>query len=70
MAMTRAGQVALDLLRIEDPQRELPWGGRSPRALTDAFKRFSLRHEDDQGEPTDVSDAMIEEQCRRHFHGS
>ena len=44
--MTREGRAVFDELRIRqglDPR--LPWGGRSPRSLTKAYARFSLRHE-------------------------
>jgi len=43
--LTRAGVVKLDELRVKqglDPK--MPWGGRSPRVLTKAYKRFSLKH--------------------------
>ncbi len=74
MSLTRAGVVALKELRkvSQSPgsgvQLELPWGGRSPRTLTQAFQRFSLQHEAARLEELD--DEIIEEQCRRHLYGS
>ena len=44
--ITPRGRAILDSLRVEqglDP--DLPWGGRSPRHLTEAYQRFSLTHE-------------------------
>ena len=68
--MTAAGRRALEALRRarELGQLDLPWGGRSPRELTDAWKRFSLRQRDDENEGS-ASDEMVDEQCRRHQHG-
>jgi len=46
MAMRDAGRAALDQLRISqglDP--DLPWGGRSPRVLTEAWNRFRFVRE-------------------------
>ena len=60
----------LDSLRVEqglDP--DLPWGGRSPRHLTDAYIRFSLTHEAATLDEF-FDDAVIDEQCRRHQYGS
>jgi len=69
--MTRAGRAALDDLRKEALDPSLPWGGRSPRALTRAHQRFTLRDEtapiDELGDP---DDAMIDEQYRRFLYGS
>jgi len=42
--LTRAGVVLLDELRMKqglDPKK--PWGGRSPRVLTKAYIKFTLR---------------------------
>ncbi len=64
--MTREGRAILDAMRLEsglDP--ELPWGGRSPRALTKAYEKFTLRRD---ASPLD-EDAMIDEQYRRFLHG-
>ena len=73
--MTRAGrQLFLKLrdeqgvLLPEDPT--VPWGGRSPRSLTDAFIRFSLPQETANREVDDWGDEYLDEQCRRHFNGS
>ena len=69
--MTEAGRLLLDELRqgdLDPAQLELPWGGRSPRVLTQAHIRFSLRPRDDEDEPS-ASDAMVEEMCRRHQYG-
>ncbi len=69
MTLTPAGRAALDKLRVEqglDPK--LPWGGRSPRVLTEAHIRFSLGHEaatlDDFFE-----DSVIDEQHQRFLNG-
>jgi len=62
MAMTPEGRAALDELRQEAGLDEsLPWGGRSPRALTRAHKIYILRHEASPPE----EDAMLEDQYRR-----
>ena len=69
--MTPKGHQLLDELRIEqglDPS--LPWGGRSPRCLT---RGHELRILSDDAAPLDEflgDEELIEEQCRRHFHGS
>ena len=64
MAMSRAGREKLDRLRQEaglDPR--LPWGGRSPRVLTQAHQRFTLRQET---APVDeLSDVELENQYQR-----
>ncbi len=62
MAITRAGTAALDELRQEAGLDEsLPWGGRSPRVLTKAYQRFTLRRE---AAPLD-EEAGLDEQYRR-----
>ena len=63
--MTDAGRALLDVKRLEDPvDPRLPWGGRSPRCLTAAYKRFRLEPlGDDVGELFD--DVVVEEQYRR-----
>ncbi len=72
MAITPEGRERLDRARVANPQpgaAELPWGGRSPRTLTEAYIRFSLSQEAstlNEG----LDDLMLDEQCRRHFHGS
>ena len=67
--MTSAGLAALDKLRTESPSEELPWGGRSPRVLTEAYQRFKLRQEaaplDEEWPP----DSLLEEQNRRFSDG-
>ena len=73
MTMTPQGRAMLDGLRLEqglDP--DLPWGGRSPRVLTRAYKEFSLRHETSSvgEEPSRDGDQLIDEQYRRFIHGS
>ena len=67
MAITLRGQEILDELRMEhglDPN--LPWGGRSPRALTKAWRDATLRR---LAAPLD-EDRVIDEQYRRFLHGS
>ena len=60
--MTKAGRVKLDQLRLDQGLDEkLPWGGRSPRALTRAANDVRFRRE---AAPLD-EDAMLEEQYRR-----
>ena len=66
-AMSRAGIAKLDELRLKNLDADLPWGGRSPRVLTWAYKRFILRRE---AAPLDEEDARIDEQYRRFTHGS
>jgi len=68
--LTRAGQRKLDELRVEDTDPKKPWGGRSPRVLTRAHERFILRHEAAPLDEGFGDEKLIEEQCRRHFHGS
>ncbi len=41
--MTDAGRARLDALRVQALDPRLPWGGRSPRVLTRAYKKFTLR---------------------------
>ncbi len=68
--MTLAGRMALDELRRSgevDPR--LPWGGRSPRALTKAHERFRLESRGDDADP-DFDDAVLDEQYQRFLHGS
>ncbi len=63
MTLTPAGRARLDELRVSqglDPS--LPWGGRSPRVLTRAYERFTLRGET---APSGEEDALIDEQYRR-----
>jgi len=64
--MTPQGRAKLDELKVSqglDPQ--LPWGGRSPRVLTEAYQKYTLRHE---AAPLD-EDAAVEEQYRRFQYG-
>jgi len=68
MALTAAGRRWLDDQRVADPdprQLELPWGGRSPRALTKAAQAFRLSLE----AATLDEDAMIDQQYQRFLHG-
>ncbi len=44
-AMSAAGREKLDRLRVKDPQLELPWNGRSPRALTRMAMKIRLDRE-------------------------
>ena len=78
MAMTEAGRRLLKSMGQQEMFEELyrrdptaarglePWDGRSPRVLTDAHNRFKLGNE---GASLNEFDAIIDEQCRRHFHG-
>ena len=71
MAMTPAGRAKLDGLRVADPQLHLPWGGRSPRHLTDAYQRFSLKPGTSSvDEFGDHTDAEVDEMYRRFSHGT
>ena len=67
--MTPEGRAVLDKLRQESPDESLPWGGRSPRVLTEAYQRFSLSHEAATLDEF-FDDQLIDEQCRRHHYGS
>ncbi len=65
--MTREGRAVLDELRRRGGLDEnLPWGGRSPRVLTKAYERFTLRRED--AELSD-GDRLLEEQYQRFLQG-
>ncbi len=66
--MTRAGRELLDEKRSENLDPKLPWGGRSPRALTTVDERIRLRREATRLEEKG-DDSLVEEQCRRHLHG-
>jgi len=70
--ITPKGRAVLDELRVKqglDPK--LPWGGRSPRALTQAAISFNLESlDDDVNGFSPEEDARIEEQYRRFRHGS
>jgi len=72
LMMTRTGRAVLDELRVSqglDP--DLPWGGRSPRVLTAAYKRFNLESQgDDANEFADADEALIDEQYRRFRYES
>ena len=70
MAITEAGRLALDKLRVSDPRQldlDLPWNGRSPRALTKGAEIGRLRSE---AATLNEADAVIDEQYRRFLHGS
>ena len=70
MSVTRAGARVLDELRVEqglDPK--LPWGGRSPRVLTRAYKRFNFSQETAPVDD-DFDEDYVEEQYRRFHNGS
>ena len=69
--MTREGLRFLDELRVEDPQLELPWEGRSPRVLTQAYQKFTLSRE--TAPPMvefEFDDQILDEQDRRFHHGT
>jgi len=71
MALTRAGRAKLDRLQVEDPAKDLPWGGRSPRHLTEAYSLFKLRPETPSvDEECELSDQLLDEQYRRFHNGS
>ncbi len=65
MGLTKRGVALLDELRVKEGlQLELPWGGRSPRVLTAAYQRFTLK---DDAAPLDefFEEVLIDEQYRR-----
>ena len=64
--MTEAGRRFLYEQQELELDDSLPWGGRSPRSLTQAHIRFSLK--DDAATLDDFDEELIDEQCRRHFH--
>ncbi len=69
--MTPEGRAVLDALRQEVPVKYLPWGGRSPRVLTKAYQRFTLRDATATIEEIgDWDEELIEEQNRRFLNGS
>jgi len=57
--MTPAGRRILDELRQEVRVEYLPWGGRSPRVLTRAYKRFTLSQRDDDSMEFDAWDEEV-----------
>ena len=71
MAMTAAGHRVLEAARDKDRQLELPWEGRSPRHLTEAWERFRLQREKTTviGDP-EWDEEFLDQQCRRHHYGS
>ncbi len=66
MAMTPEGYEQLEMFRMEEPDKSLPWDGRSPRTLTRAYEAFRLHQ---RGASLNAEDARIDEQCRRHQYG-
>jgi len=67
--LTLAGRIALDeLRRLQGLDESLPWGGRSPRALTRAHERFRLRLSRDDAD-LDSDDRRIDEQYLRFAKG-
>jgi len=66
-SLTPAGRRALDeLRRYQGLDENLPWGGRSPRVLTIAYKRFTLV---DGGDASmEFDDGLVEEQYRRFLY--
>ncbi len=63
--MSKRGREVLDELRVSqglDP--DLPWGGRSPRVLTRAYREFSLEPRGDDAGP-DFDEEVIDDQYRR-----
>ncbi len=68
--MTLAGRIALDeLRRLQGLDDKLPWGGRSPRALTRAYEAFRLEPRGDDAEPI-FDEEVTEEQYRRFKYGA
>ena len=69
--ITEAGRELLREGRLADSkdpaQLELPWGGRSPRDLTRAAKRFRLKSRDDDVH-TDFQEGLTDEQYRRFLY--
>ncbi len=66
--LTRRGRAVLEQLRLEDGlDEELAWGGRSPRELTKAHRRFILGESAAPLEEWD--EQVVEEQHRRFRHG-
>ncbi len=68
--MTEAGRAALDKLRVGqglDPN--IPWGGRSPRVLTEAYKRFRFEATSDDADSI-FDDQVLDEQSQRQQYGT
>jgi len=68
--ISKRGRAVLDELRVKqglDPL--LPWGGRSPRCLTAAYKRFNFESRDDDVNGF-LSDRELEEQYQRFLYGT
>ncbi len=72
--MTAAGRLALDGYRqlelelIDEVDRRVPWGGRSPRVLTKAHQTFRLQPRGEDADPG-PDDSFIDEQSRRDQYG-
>ena len=70
--ITPWGRQYLDDKRVEDlrfgEQIELPWGGRSPRVLTIAYKRFRL--EQRATTQAEFDEEILDEQYRRFLNSS
>ena len=64
--MTRHGQQLLLELRGE----RYPWPNTSPRALTRAYEKFTLKAQAAGGNGLSTEeDELLEEMCRRHHYG-
>jgi len=69
--MTEAGRRKLYEQQELELDPSLPWGGRSPRSLTEAYQRFSLRQETTTVDEFFVWDEeVVNEQYRRFIAGS
>ncbi len=68
--LTTSGRMALDDLRsAEGLDPKLPWGGRSPRALTSAHERFRLKREKTTvNEGAEWDEAVVDQQYRRFIY--
>ncbi len=71
--MTEAGRLALDGYRQleldgQEQDSRVPWGGRSPRALTKAHEQFRLRPRGEDAHPS-PEDIHLDEQSRRDQYG-
>ena len=63
--MTPEGLARLDEYRRSALDPSLPWGGRSPRVLTRAYERFTLRERAVRLDDYWLPDIETDEQARR-----
>ncbi len=69
MVLTQRGRQQLDELRqAQGLDESVPWGGRSPRSLTQAAMKFRLSPA--ATALNRLTDEELDEQSRRHLNGT